>query len=86
MTKQRIAWPVADAKSRFSEVIDLALSAGPQTISRHGKPVAVVVSADEWQRKVHRKGNLADFFKDSPLRGSGLTVKRKRDRPRSVDL
>ena len=32
----------------------------------------VVVSAEEWERKVRRKGSLVDFFSASPLPASGL--------------
>ena len=79
-------WTVAEAKARFSEVIDRATTKGPQTVTRHGRMAAVVVSADEWERKTRRNGNLADFLHASPLRGSGLRVERKRDRPRKVAL
>ena len=36
-------WQLQEAKNRFSEVINAAEHEGPQTITRHGKPVAVVV-------------------------------------------
>ena len=39
-------WQVQEAKSRFSELLDRAASEGPQTITRHGKPVARVVPLD----------------------------------------
>ena len=35
-------WPLQKAKNEFSRVVDRALSEGPQTVTRHGKPVAVV--------------------------------------------
>ena len=38
-------WSVQDAKNHFSEVIDAARNGGPQTVTRHGKPAVVVVSA-----------------------------------------
>ncbi len=82
----RATWPVAEAKARFSEMIDRALRDGPQTITRKGKQAVVVVSAEEWQRKSRRTGNLAEFFAASPLRGSGLKVKRTKDGPRAVEL
>ena len=63
-------WTVAEAKAKFSEVIERAHANGPQTITRHGRTTAVVVSAEEWERKSRRKGNLAEFFADSPLRRS----------------
>lgn len=80
------AWTVAEAKAKFSEVIDKAKAEGPQTITRNGRKTAVVVAAEEWQRKTKRKGNLAEFFAASPLRGSTAKVKRLRGRPRRVDL
>jgi len=70
------AWTVAQAKAKFSEVIDKARSLGPQTITRNGRKAAVVVAADEWERKTRRKGNLAEFFASSPLRRSGLKIDR----------
>jgi prevent-host-death family protein len=75
-------WTVAKAKAKLSEVIQRAEEEGPQKITRHGEPAAVVVSAEEWERKTKRKGNLAEFFANSPLRGSGLDLKRRKDRPR----
>jgi len=36
-------WQIQEAKNRFSELVDLSLSEGPQTVTRHGKPVVQVV-------------------------------------------
>src|ERR1700736_5421939 len=82
----RGTWAVAEAKARFSELIDRALADGPQTITRKGRKAVVVVAAEEWQRKTKRKGNLAEFFAASPLRGSGLKLRRSRDLPRKIRL
>ena len=79
-------WTVAEAKARFSELIEQAQSEGPQTITKPGRMAAVGVSAEEWERKSKRKGNLAEFFAVSPLRGSGIEIERRRDRPRKVKL
>ena len=84
MTNQ--VWTVAEAKARLSEVIDLAQTKGPQRITRRGRDSVVVVAAEEWERKTRRKGNLAEFFAASPLRGSGLEVKRVPGRMRKIDL
>ena len=74
-------WTLANAKARLSEVVDRA-QAGPQTITRNGKPSAVIVSAEEWARKTARKGTLAEFLLTSPLRGVDLELERQRDAPR----
>ena len=80
------SWSVAEAKAKFSEVIEKAQSDGPQTITRNGRKAVVVVSADEWERKTKRKGSLAEFLLASPLRGSGIEIKPLRMRLRKVDL
>jgi prevent-host-death family protein len=79
-------WTVAKAKAKFSAVIEQARTHGPQVVTRHGRAAAVVVAAEEWERKKKRIGTLAEFFAASPLRGSGLKVARRKDRPRPVDL
>lgn len=84
-SEENTNWSVARAKARLSEVIERAQSA-PQTITRNGKPSVVVVSAEEWQRKTARKGTLAEFLLDSPLRGADLNLERQRDEPRDLLL
>ncbi|MGA2081365.1 MAG: type II toxin-antitoxin system Phd/YefM family antitoxin [Holophaga sp.] len=79
-------WTVAKAKARLSEVIEQARTAGPQVITRNGRTAVVVVSAEEWERKSHRPGNLAEFFAESPLRDSGLDISRAQGGLREVDL
>jgi prevent-host-death family protein len=79
-------WTVAEAKAKFSEVVDKARVSGPQIITKNGRTAVVVVSAEEWERKTRRPGNLAEFFAESPLRGSSLKAPRKKDGPREIDL
>lgn len=79
-------WTVAEAKARFSELLQRAEAEGPQRITRHGRTTAVVVSPSEWEKKSVRKENLAEFLMNSPLRNSGLQVKRLRMKMRKVEL
>lgn len=83
-TVRTSTWTLAEAKAKFSEVIERVLSGAPQTITRNGHIAAVIVSAEEWERKTKCVGNLAEFFAASPLRGSDLAVKRVKDTPRRV--
>ena len=80
------SWKVAEANARFSELIDRALQEGAQEITRHGKRAVVVVSAKEWDRRAGRKESLVEFLEKSPLRGSGLEIRRLPERPRDVEL
>lgn len=79
-------WSVADAKARLSQLLDQAVKDGPQAITRRGREVAVVVSAEEWHRKSSRAGSLAGFLAASPLRDSGLDIERVDAPPRDVAL
>ena len=44
------AWPVQDAKARFSELLETCLKEGPQLVTRRGEKAAVLVPATQWQR------------------------------------
>jgi prevent-host-death family protein len=79
-------WTVAEAKAKFSEIIERATSDGPQTITRNGRETAVVVGVEEWQRKTKRVGSLSEFLAKSPLRESGLRVRRLKGRARKISL
>lgn len=79
-------WSVASAKARFSELIDKAGAEGPQPITRNGRLAAVVVSAEEWERRTRARGSLAEFFAQSPLKGSGLDLERIVTPARDVDI
>lgn len=79
-------WTVANAKARLSEVLEKARTEGPQVITRNGKEAAVVVGIEEWERKTKRKGSLAEFLFNSPLRGSDIDLERLTDEPRDIDL
>jgi antitoxin Phd len=53
------SWPVQDAKARFSELLETCLREGPQTVTRRGRPEAVLVSAKEWE--VASRGKTIDL-------------------------
>jgi len=80
----RQSWTIAEARAKFSELIEKAQSDGPQIITRSGRTVVVVIAADEWEKKTKRNGNLAEFFAASPLRTSGVKIKRLPGRLRKV--
>jgi prevent-host-death family protein len=40
----RRVWKLEDAKARFSEVVNLAMSEGPQRVTRRGRPAVLVVA------------------------------------------
>jgi len=42
-----------DAKANLSAVVDRAIQGKPSVITRHGKPEAVVLGFDDWERLSH---------------------------------
>jgi len=83
--EQHTTWNIAGAKANFSKMIAGAQYA-PQVIFRHGKPSAVVVSIEEWERKTARKGTLVEFLRNSPLVGAHLDLERLKDEPANLSL
>ena len=79
-------WGLAEAKAQFSEVVARAMTEGPQEVTKGGKDAVVIVSKAEWERKTRRYRSAADFFLESPLRGSGLKLERMRGEMREVEL
>ncbi|MEO8882279.1 MAG: type II toxin-antitoxin system Phd/YefM family antitoxin [Devosia sp.] len=78
-------WTLTSAQAQFSHLVERA-QINPQIITRDGKPMAVMVSAQEWARKPKRKGTLAEFLLASPLRDAPMDIDRVRDRPRDFEL
>jgi len=67
------AWQLQDAKNRFSEVVEEALHAGPQTVTRRGEPVVVIVAIETWRRVSGPVPSLKSFLRSAPLDGLELS-------------
>jgi prevent-host-death family protein len=80
------SWKIKEARANFSELVARAMSEGPQLVTRNGKKAVVVVSAEEWERRKRRRGDLVDFFANSPLREEGVVIERLTDYPRDIEL
>lgn len=79
-------WQLQDAKNQLSSVVKKAADEGPQIISVRGKPAAIVLSMDEYNRLTKPKTSLVDFFKSSPLHDMDLDIERSKELPREVEL
>jgi antitoxin Phd len=79
-------WQLQEAKARLSEVVKKAVQEGPQHITLHGEPAAVVLSEAEYQRLRKRPRRFIDFVRSSPLKGVELELARDRSAPRELRL
>jgi len=76
------SWQLQEAKQRLSEVLRKTVTEGPQTVTRHGEPIAVIIDFAEYRRLTGddlkaflRSGPHADLPVDrepSPMRGIEL--------------
>ncbi len=61
-------WQTADAKQRFTDLVEAANADGPQLVMRHKDPVAVVLSPDEYRRLVRQAdANFGLLLAQSPF-------------------
>ena len=81
-------WPLQDAKARFSELVRLAHSDGPQHVTLHGRDAVVVVDAAEFLRlQGQRTGQLlVDALQASPHRDVDIAPARAPMPVRAVKL
>lgn len=79
-------WQLQEAKNKLSELVDRALSEGPQVITRRGKDTVVVLPVKDFERLRKRKGSLVEFLARSPLKGVCVDLRRDEDIGRTVDL
>lgn len=78
-------WPVHEAKSRFSELVERARDEGPQLISRHGKPRAALISIEDYARLEAGELDFVAYLRSGP-KFDDFEIERHRDTGRDIDL
>jgi prevent-host-death family protein len=79
-------WQLQEAKSKFSEVVERALSQGAQIVTRRGRKTVVVLAFDEYTRLTKQTGSLTQFLLSSPLSKSELNMERDQTPPRDIEI
>ena len=69
-------WQLQEAKNKFSEVVDQALTHGPQVITKRGVEAVIVLSYAEYRTMLLNQKKLSAFFRKSPLAGKDLDLTR----------
>ena len=77
-------WQLQQAKARVSELVQKTIDDGPQTVTRHGKPTVVVLSAEQFDLMKERQISLKDLLAMVSL--EGVDLERNKDFPREIDL
>ncbi len=82
-------WQLQEAKNRLSHVVDLAIEEGPQTVTRHGKEVAVIVAKEDFDKRRRSRaprGTVVAFLRGLSFVRARLDVERSRDVDRELEL
>lgn len=80
-------WQMQEAKARLSELVKLTESDGPQAITLHGRPVAVVLSQHAFEQLSGSGKSLLELMQCSPLYGlDEIEFERDRSDTREVAL
>ncbi|MCB8747869.1 type II toxin-antitoxin system Phd/YefM family antitoxin [Rhodoferax sp. U2-2l] len=77
-------WQLQEAKSRFSELVEQALSNGPQWVTRRGEEAVVVLAAADY-RLLQQGPSLVKVLTNAP-RGEPLVLQRSVEPVRDLYL
>jgi prevent-host-death family protein len=69
-------WQLQEAKNKFSEVVDEAMKGGPQLITKRGMKAVILISYEDYRRLTVAGQPLSAFFRESPLTGAELDLRR----------
>ena len=79
------AWPVHDAKARFSEFLEACLTEGPQMVTRRGAEAAVLVPVQQWRLlQAAARPSLKELLLADGARGDLLVPQRGQASRRAV--
>lgn len=78
-------WQIQQAKSHFSEVIDMAITQGAQLVTRRGNEVAVILSVKDYEQISGRSNHLLDTLLNAP-KGDDLVVERSNESIKDLAL
>jgi prevent-host-death family protein len=71
-------WQLQEAKSKLSQVVEEALTDGPQVITKRGVEAVIVLSYAEYRKMLSHQKPLSVFFQESPLAEETLDLSRER--------
>ena len=71
-------WQLQEAKNKLSEVVEEAITHGPQVITKRGVEAVIVLSYAEYRTMLAKQSKLSTFFRESPLRDVDLDLTRDR--------
>lgn len=79
-------WQIQTAKNRLSEVISRAVNGEPQQITKHGEPIAYLISVETYNSKIIGEKLKKDILLKRPHKEIDLHLTRDKDSGRDINL
>jgi prevent-host-death family protein len=86
MNEHSRIWSLQEAKAKFSEVVRLAQSNGPQTVTVHGKPAAVISSPEHAMHRAPTIDEIVTGFQACPAKDFDIPRNHASSKFRDVEL
>lgn len=77
-------WKLAEAKNKFSEVINKALLEGPQKVVRRDQSF-IIIEEKQYEKLIGKKSSFKDYILNAPSL-DGLDLSRDQSSMRDADL
>lgn len=78
-------WQFAEAKNRFSEIVEKALAEGPQYVTKRGREAVVVVSAADYRKLTGPRVSFQEYLRSGESL-DGVELERDPSPVREVEL
>lgn len=56
------SWQLQDAKSHFSQVVELASQGNPQLVTKHGRNKVIILSIEKYEQLIQKKTGHQSFI------------------------
>ena len=77
-------WQLQEAKSKFSQLVNMACSGEPQLVTRNGKPAVYVISSEDYERD--GKPSIKETLLNCPHKNINIKIQRRGDLIRDIEL
>lgn len=80
-----VTWKLQDAKARFSQLVNDAMSEGPQFVTKHGRDAVVVISTEHYRELLAERPTFVSYLLSAP-KVEEFEIPPRRDTGRKIEL
>jgi antitoxin Phd len=81
----KTTWKLQDAKAKFSQIVEDALTKSPQFVTRRGREAVVVIAARDYENLISKKPSFKQFLLNGPAMNDSEGIRPVSDIRRRAD-